>query len=354
MPSANLAQLRRRLLRWYETHKRDLPWRRTSDPYAIWVSETMLQQTQVTTVIPYYLRFIKVFPNISALDRAPLAQVLALWSGLGYYRRAESLKKSARILTLRHRGRLPEDYDSLRELPGIGAYTAGALLSIAFGKPYPAVDGNASRVLSRLFRTADEKKAGKIARNLVPKSKPGQFNQSLMELGSVICTPTNPRCAQCPVETLCAAQRSGHDIHSRTSKKRPEARAVIWPLAIVRSNGKVLMRRRAAGGILAGLWELPGGEKRKQSPIQTLLQQHLPEQHGMTAQALRLGEVTHTITNQRIRAPVFLLEWAPASKVRFDSARWRWVAPAALDRQPTSAMTRKAIELLSDYEKHFL
>ena len=354
MPSAHLAQLRRRLLGWYETHKRDLPWRRTSDPYAIWVSETMLQQTQVTTVIPYYQRFIKAFPDIRALDRAPLAKVLALWSGLGYYRRAESLKKSARILTLRHGGRLPEDYDSLRELPGIGAYTAGALLSIAFGKPYPAVDGNVRRVLSRLFLTANEKKAGLIAANLVPKSKPGQFNQSLMELGRVICTPTNPRCAECPVATLCAAQTGGQDIHSWASKKRAEARAVIWPLAIVRSHGKVLLRRRAAGGILAGLWELPGGEKAKQSPAQTLLQRHLPEAHGRKTPALPLGEVSHTITNRRIRAPVFLIEWAAASTVRIDRARWRWVAPAALDRQPTSAMTRKALELLSDYEKSLL
>jgi A/G-specific adenine glycosylase len=354
MSTANLVKVRRRLLAWYEAHRRDLPWRRTSDPYAIWVSETMLQQTQVATVVSYYHRFMKAFPSIAALDRAPLSKVLAFWSGLGYYRRAENLKKSARIVTERHCGCLPEDYDELRELPGVGEYTAGALLSIAFGKPYPAVDGNARRLLARLFLVADEKKLRSTARRLVSKSKPGQLNQSLMELGSVICTPTKPRCAECPVQTLCAAQKSRHLAPSRLSKKRPEARAVIWPLAIVRNNGKLLLRRRATGGILAGLWELPGGETTKFSAPQTLPKEYLPAQDHRTAQALRLGEVSHSITNRRIRAPVFLIEWRDTSKARLDSARWRWVAPAALRRQPTSAMTRKAVKLLTDYEKGLL
>jgi A/G-specific adenine glycosylase len=310
----------------------------------------MLQQTQVATVVPYYHRFMKAFPTIDALDRAPLAKVLALWSGLGYYRRAENLKKSARIVTERHCGRLPEDYDELRKLPGVGEYTAGALLSIAFGKAYPAVDGNVRRILARLFLVADEKKLRSTARRLVSKSKPGQFNQSLMELGSAICTPTNPRCAQCPVQTLCAAQRSRHRTPNRLSKKRAEARSVIWPLAIVRSKGKLLLRRRVTGGILAGLWELPGGETTKSSAPQTLLKECLPEPHNAAVQTVRLGEITHSITTRRIRAPVFLVEWAGAPEVRFNGAHWRWVAPAALHRQPTSAMTRKAVKLLSDYE----
>jgi A/G-specific adenine glycosylase len=351
MTAANPAKLRRRLLIWYEAHKRDLPWRRTSDPYAIWVSETMLQQTQVATVVPYYDRFMKAFPTIDALDRAPHAKVLALWSGLGYYRRAQNLKKSARILAARHGGRLPDNYDSLRALPGIGEYTAGALLSIAFGKPYPAVDGNARRVLARIFLPADEKKLRNITRSLVSQSKPGQFNQSLMELGSVICTPTNPRCAECPVETLCATQKRPQRVPIRTSRKKSVSRAVIWPLAIVRSNGKLLLRQRADGGLLAGLWELPGGEKSKRSARLTTLQECLRQRHEITARARKLGEVSHSITNRRIRAPVFLIELSPAAKARFEGAQWRWVAPSALHRQPTSAMTRKAVKLLTDYEE---
>jgi A/G-specific adenine glycosylase len=350
MPHVNPTEFRRRLLGWYELHKRDLPWRRTKDPYAIWISEAMLQQTQVASVIPYYERFLKAFPTIGALDRAPLDKVLALWSGLGYYRRAESLKKSARIVMERHRGRLPKSYDDLCKLPGIGEYTAGALLSIAFGLPYAAIDGNARRVLARVFFPVGETKLRQIGRSIVSRTRPGQFNQSLMELGSVICTPANPRCAACPVATLCAA-RNNRSLQSRLSQKKPAPRAVIWPLAIVRRSGKLLLRRRVTGGMLAGLWELPGGEKTNQTDVNTLLTGHLPRQRNRTAQALRLGEVTHSITNRRIRAPVFLIEWAGGPDVRLDAAQWRWVAPAVLHRQPTSAMTRKAIQLLTDYEK---
>ena len=354
MSAANLVALRRRLLNWYETHKRALPWRRRSDPYAIWVSETMLQQTQVATVLPYYHRFMEAFPDIEALDRAPLAKVLALWSGLGYYRRAANLKKSARIVVARHRGRLPDDYDKLRALPGVGEYTAGALLSIAFGKPHPAVDGNARRVLGRIFLPADEKKLRDAAWSLISKTKPGQFNQSLMDLGSALCTPKSPRCTECPVATWCAAQKSRHRIQSRASKKKTESRLVIWPLAILRSNGKLLLRRRAAGGILGGLWELPGGERKNRPTAKTLLKEYFPRRRQIAGPALRLGEVAHNITNRRIRAPVYLIESAGAAKVRFDGSGWRWIAPASLDAQPTSAMTRKAIKLLNEYEKSLL
>jgi A/G-specific adenine glycosylase len=311
----------------------------------------MLQQTQVATVIPYYHGFMKAFPNLEALDRAPLAEVLAHWSGLGYYRRAENLKKSARIVARRYFGRLPADYESLRALPGIGEYTAGALLSIAFGKPYPAIDGNARRVLARIFLETGEKKLRDLARQLVSTPKAGQFNQSLMELGSVLCTPKNPSCAKCPVETLCLARKSRDGIPRGPAKKNVAPREVVWPLAIVRRNGKLLLRRRASRGILAGLWELPGGEQRSGAKPPSLFERHFPRPHQIMLQSLRLGEVSHSITNRRIRAPVYLIELAPADQIRLDGARWRWVSPRALHSQPTSAMTRKAVKLLSDHEK---
>jgi A/G-specific adenine glycosylase len=310
----------------------------------------MLQQTQVATVLPYYQRFMKAFPTVHALQRAPIGQVLALWSGLGYYRRAENLKKSARIIAARHGGRLPENYAHLRALPGIGDYTAGAILSIAFGKSLPALDGNARRVLARLFLVADEKTLRNTAERLVSRTRPGPFNQSLMELGSVVCTPTHPRCPECPVKSLCAAQKSQPFTDNRLVKKRPASRSVTWPLAIVRSNGRLLLRRRLDGGVLAGLWELPGGEKTRRGSPRALLRQCLGQDRALAARAQKLGEVSHSITNRRIRAPVFLIELPPADTARFAGPPWRWVAPAALRRQPTSAMTRKALTLLVDHE----
>jgi A/G-specific adenine glycosylase len=350
MPAVAIPLIRRRLLNWYETHKRDLPWRRTSDPYAIWISETMLQQTQVGTVIPYYNRFMATLPNVTALNRAPLAKVLALWSGLGYYRRAENLKKAGRILAARHGARLPAEGRELRALPGIGEYTAGAILSIAFGKPYPAVDGNVRRVLQRLLRVSGEKQLRDAARRLVSKSRPGQLNQSLMELGSLLCTPKHPRCGECPVANLCPTYRYGHRRKTERSRKAAQMRDVTWPLTIVRCRGKLLLQRRATTGILAGLWEFPGGENASLRSFRTLLEGRLPGIKNAAA-AQRVGVIAHAVTNRRIRAPVFLIELASAAQFAFDRRRWRWVTLAALDNYPTSSMTRKAVRLLTAYEK---
>src|SRR5688572_11010319 len=194
LPTLRLA-IRQKLLRWYQNNKRALPWRRSQDPYAVWISETMLQQTQVNTVIPYYEKFLHRFPTVDALARAPLPQVLRLWSGLGYYRRAANLKKAAQQIVRRHDGQIPRDFAQLKALAGIGDYTAGALLSIAFGKPYPAIDGNVRRVLSRLLGNAHERRVHALAAEIIPAARPGEFNQAIMELGATVCTPKNPRCA---------------------------------------------------------------------------------------------------------------------------------------------------------------
>jgi len=194
LPGSKTRQIRRSLLRWYDKTRRDLPWRHTHDPYAVWIAETMLQQTQVKTVLPYYRRFLGIFPTLKSLDRAPKEKVLALWSGLGYYRRAENLKEAARILASKYGGTLPRDYKALLQLPGVGPYTAGALMSIAFKQRYPALDGNAKRVISRLLNLRTEGKVSEGAWQLVPRSRPGHFNQALMELGSGICHPKNPSC----------------------------------------------------------------------------------------------------------------------------------------------------------------
>ena len=346
MSQNNLYFVRHNLLRWYDKTHRDLPWRRTRDPYAIWVAETMLQQTQVTTVVPYYERFLKAFPTIEALDRAPLHRVLALWSGLGYYRRAENLKKSARKLVRAHEGRVPQAYEALRALPGVGDYTAGALLSIAFGKPYPAIDGNARRVLERIFALDSEREIRDIAMRLVPASKPGYFNQGLMELGARICLTQKPRCPECPVASKCIARATGRKF---AAKKRRITKDVIWPLAMVRSRGVILLRRRSLHGILAGLWELPGGEKRPGENLAANLRHLLQTLPANLALPKRIGEIRHSITNRKIRSPIFLFD-APA-KIDLPARDWRWLSPRSLRHYPVSSMTLKAAKVLADYDK---
>jgi A/G-specific adenine glycosylase len=343
--------IRRKLVRWYQNNKRDLPWRRSHDPYAIWISETMLQQTQVNTVIPYYKQFLVRFPTVDALARAPLPQVLRLWSGLGYYRRAANLKKAAQQIVRRHGGEIPQDFTELRALAGIGEYTAGALLSIAFGKPCPAIDGNVRRVLSRLLRITDEREIRAIAAALVPAKHPGEFNQALMELGATVCTPKNQRCSQCAVNSLCAS-RSRANTAVLGSRAPVKFKAVVWPMAIVRRSGTILLRRRAANGLLASLWELPGQELTGKQSITGLFRRELNGVIPMVARPKKLGEIRHAITYRRIRAPVYIFEFAGKSHVKLPASQWRWVAPAKLQEHAVSSMTAKAVGVLSAHEKN--
>jgi A/G-specific adenine glycosylase len=345
--------IRLRLLRWYDKNKRDLPWRKTKDPYAIWVAETMLQQTQVKTVILYYESFLKVFPTIRALARAPQQQVLRAWSGLGYYRRAENLRRAARQLLRRHEGKIPQIYDELRSLPGIGNYTAGAILSIAFQRRYPALDGNARRVLSRLFNLTDDTELRARAIQLIPSSRPGDFNQALMELGATLCTPRAPDCAVCPVTFACAARPR---IHLRARpKSRPESvfRNVTWPLAIVRRQGKILLHHRSTKGLLAHLWELPGGEVAQRGSPEAALRRQLGELSADLSRPRRVGEFRHSITYRRIRAPIYLFDYRPTGKIRLPARRWRWTQRSKLGNYPMSSMTRKALRLFEIHEKSF-
>ena len=352
MSPKHTSAFRRKLLRWYDKGHRDLPWRRTADPYAIWIAETMLQQTQVTTVVPYYERFLKRFPTIEALARSPLRQVLTLWSGLGYYRRAENLKKSARELMLNHCGRLPNNYDTLLSLPGIGDYTAGALMSIAFGQAYPALDGNARRVLGRIFRFRNQAELRELARQLVPKTRPAAFNQAVMELGATLCVPKMPRCLECPVALHCRARRN-NAVAKLAAPHSQILKEVIWPLAIVRRNGKFLLRRRSGGGILAGLWEFPGGAVENET-VRAALEQQLREVTGGLGRNRRIGALRHTITNKKIHAPIFLIDVVPHAEISLANSSWRWVAPSSLHHYPVSSMTLKAAKLLTAHEKSFL
>lgn len=261
LPASRARAIRRRLLAHYDRHRRDLPWRGEPDPYRIWISEVILQQTRVETAIPYYRRWLERFPTLETLAAADPEEVMAVWSGLGYYRRARNLHRAARIVRDRLSGRLPADAVALETLPGIGPYTAGAVASIAFGRRVPAVDGNARRVLARLFDLVDPAPAelAALAGALVPGDRPGDFNQALMELGATVCRPRRPACGRCPVEGVCLARSRGTAAdRPRRAGGRPLPEAVVGTAVVLCGEGRVLLARRADEGLLGGTWEFPG------------------------------------------------------------------------------------------------
>jgi A/G-specific adenine glycosylase len=353
-----VSRIRVRLLAWYSVHQRDLPWRRTRDPYAIWISESMLQQTRVETVIPYYRRFLERFPRVEDLARSELEEVLRIWTGLGYYSRARNLHKAAQRIVDAHGAALPKDPEALRSLPGVGRYTAGAVASIAFDRPEPIVDGNVARVLARLFAIETEigssdatAQLWSLAARLADGPEPGHLNQALMELGATLCTPRAPRCVACPVKRSCRAERSGDP--EGLPRKRPKARprpvqAVAGWLA---RRGALLVVQRPANGLLGGLWELPGGDLAAGEPPGAAIIRVLRERVGLAvSDATALGSVEHTFTHLALRLHVFRCA-DPKGRVRLHGpAAHRWVAPTCFERLPHAAATRKAMALLRSSE----
>jgi A/G-specific adenine glycosylase len=337
------AGLRRCLLRWYQRHRRSLPWRATRDPFAIWVSEVMLQQTRVETVLRYYPRFLRRFPTIASLARARQSSVLAHWSGLGYYGRARSLHAAARLVVERHGGRLPRDPHRLRALPGIGRYTAGAIASIAFGARAAVVDGNVARVLARLselpgpLRSPEfERRAWQLAERLVPRKAPGDWNQALMELGATVCTATAPRCASCPVRRFCAAARTGTIDRHPEAGDRPDSRAVRRACVVVERGDRVLLAREDDRPLLRGLWRFPGvevGGRQSAARVARAVLRRL----GVGGASLRAGgTIRHTIMDQRIETLVFRASITHDVESAPSGARWfRW---GQFPRLPLSAV----------------
>jgi A/G-specific adenine glycosylase len=297
------------LLAWFDRHRRDLPWRRTPDPYRVWVSEVMLQQTQVSTVLPYYTRWMARFPTLAALGRASEDEVLGVWEGLGYYSRARRLLAGARTVVERHGGRLPETAAELRRFSGIGPYTAGAIASIAFGQPEPVVDGNVRRVLCRLWglrgdptRAPLAGRLGDLARRIVPAERPGDHNQALMELGATVCTPVNPDCSRCPLGHGCLAKRLGIQHELPELPRRPEPTPLHMVAAIVERRGRLLLVKVPLGASRwAGLWQLPSSEVRKRETAEAAAARTLAELVGLTA---TVGEhflsLRHAVTRYRV------------------------------------------------------
>jgi A/G-specific adenine glycosylase len=333
------------LLAWYEKNQRILPWRNTADPYAIWISEIMLQQTQVDAVIPYYRRFLEQFPTIRDLARAPLEAVLKIWENMGYYSRARHLHAAARLVVASHGGRLPENPEDLKALPGIGPYTSGAILSIAFGKPVPAVDGNVKRVLSRLFTVESPLNAGStqrlmfaLAEKLVPAEKPGRFNSALMELGALLCRPGIPRCSDCPLSSICLAY-AGNCQHllpvAGKRAKRPHKEAAV---AILRdSEDRLLIVQRPEAGFLGGLWKFPGGMLDSGETVAESLEKRCREELNISISVgSSLMTLQQVYSHFQLTLHVFsgtILKGEPESPAEGD---WRWASSEDIRTYPFS------------------
>lgn len=302
----------RELARWYGANARDLPWRASRDPYRVLVSEVMLQQTTVETVIPYFRRFIDAFPDVGRLAAAPEKEVLRFWSGLGYYRRARNLREAASRIVVEHRGRVPDEMAALRRLPGIGHYTASALLAIAHGRPELALDGNLRRVLARWIafrgdpRSPDgEERLTRAGKAIVASGDPSVLNQALMDLGSGVCTPRSPRCSECPIRGRCAARALGiaEEIPARARKEEPVA--ITLAAGVIRRGGRVLVRRRA-GDLMRGLWEFPMTEVADGSLPGDDLTASLLRSEGIVLAGIRsAGTIRHSITRHRLRVHVY-------------------------------------------------
>ncbi len=348
--------LRGRLLAWYRRHRRDLPWRRTRDPYHIWVSEIMLQQTQVETVVPYYHRFLAALPSIGKLARADEHDVLRQWEGLGYYRRARQLHRAARLIESEHGGQFPRLLEAVRRLPGIGRYTAGAILSIAFDLRAPILEANTVRLFSRLVAfdgdptsRDGQRRLWQVAEDLLPKRGCGDFNQALMELGSLVCTPRAPRCQQCPLAELCQARARGQCESIPRPRPKPAISAVREASVAVGHRGKWLLRRCTTNERWAGLWDFlrfPLSAK-KQNARHDELVEGIRRQSGLEVRPPRhVATLKHGVTRYRITLDCFTA--APRSpRPKLAEGTWRWVPAEELEAYPLSVTARKFGRLLA-------
>jgi A/G-specific adenine glycosylase len=342
-----------RLLSWYRENRRALPWRETNDPYRIWLSEVMLQQTQVATVVPYYERFLVRFPDISALARASEQEVLKVWENLGYYTRARQFHRAAVIIMDQYRGQVPKRYEDLARLPGVGSYTAGAILSIAFGQAFPAIDSNVRRVLCRFF-TLSEVRTDKnghgclsgILTPLLPSRQPGDFNQALMELGATVCRPRQPLCGECPLSSECLARR-----HSQTEAFPAPARKKIIPVrdaiaAMIRDGrGRVLVVKRPPDGLLGALWKFPGGFTEPGEVLAQALKRTVNEETGLCiVEEVFVKTIKHAYTHFRLRLHVFSCQIEDGELKMGGCADYRWIDPDKFGGLPFSKADRLAAQ----------
>ena len=346
------SEVSRRLLAWYGREGRDLPWRHTRDPYRIWLSEIMLQQTTVAAVIPYYERFLHRFPTVAALAAASLDDVITLWAGLGYYSRARNLHLAAREVLAEQDGIFPDTLDALTVLPGIGRSTAGAILSIAFDKPAPILDGNVRRVLVRLFAWRDDPRGSRAEKQLwawaellTPVDRPHDYAQAIMDLGATTCTPRAPACGRCPLQDLCQAFGQGLATALPVSRK-PQMVPVRKQVALVAANsGGFLLRQRPSAGFLGGLWEFPTADL-PDGLAPALAAGRLRDDLGMQGALEKLADIRHAYSHFKLELAVFRVEAGTVDRIAEGSA-YRWCSVDELELLPLHGAHRKACRKLA-------
>jgi A/G-specific adenine glycosylase len=338
------------LLNWYQHNARPLPWRGQADPYAVWVSEIMLQQTRVETVIPYYQRWMERFPTIAALAEAEQQEVLAAWEGLGYYSRARNLQYAAQIVIKDYGGELPHITCELRKLPGIGRYSAGAIASIAFGLDEPALDGNIRRVMARVFNVsqpvsspAGEQRLWKLVGENLPPGQAGAYNQALMELGALICIPRLPRCEVCPLVETCQAYALGVQAQRPVKQVKASIPHYTVTAGVISQQGQVLITQRPLEGLLGGMWEFPGGKQSPGEELISCLKRDLNEELGVEVQIGNpLGVYRHAYTHFRVTLHAFCCQLAGRQAPQALQVRdLRWVNPQELSGYPMGKIDRQ-------------
>ncbi len=347
------------LLEWFSSNKRDLPWRKTKDPYKIWVSEIMLQQTQVQTVIPYYYRFLERFPTLHSFVNAPDDEVMKAWEGLGYYSRVRNMQAAARTIIADHRGEFPDNQEGLLKLKGFGPYTSASVASLAFGQQVVAVDGNVKRVISRLFAIRADiskpqtfKEITACARSLCVKHPAGVFNEAMMELGAVICTPKSPDCNACPLSNDCRAfQRRLIDQIPFKPKKAPVPHYTIAVGVVTNSKGDLLIALRPKDGLLGNLWEFPGGKQTPDETLEECCKRELREELGIDVSPTRpLTPVKHAYSHFKITLHAFICTLESGTPEPKASQAIKWVAPRDLNRY---AFPKANKALLKDIQSYF-
>jgi len=351
-------QLAPKLLAWWDEGHDSFPWREMADPYAIWISEVMLQQTQVSTVVPYFRAWMAQFPTVESLAAAPLDAVLKAWEGLGYYRRARNLHQAARRLVEEWGGRLPAEAAALQTLPGIGRYTAGAIASIGFDRPAAVVDGNVVRVLARLTdleddvtRSATVAALWKLAQSLVPTERPGEYNQALMELGRKVCRPAQPLCHRCPLADLCQARKLGTQMERPVRPPRRRTPHYVVTAGVIWRDDKVLIARRPLGGMLGGLWEFPGGKQDEGESLVECLKREIQEELGIEIEVgERLTTIEHAYTHLRITLHVFRCRYQSGRPQAIEVADYAWVSLDELDGYAFPVTDQAIIRVLKGQE----